>query len=295
MTTVALWPTILEAIAALGRQYAPEMDRVTAELGLGEWLGVLLPALIFDPEPISAARLRRRSPYTSARFYNERMSKAAEGGHLAPVEAVENEYRLTELGRQAAKRVFGAVYARLEMLQPAPQTELERLASILYRLVEACLAAPEPPGKWSIRLSRRIDPGDEAAVLVRIDQYISDLAGYRDDAHLAAWQSHGLEGHTWEAFAVVWHGEAATLDELAQKLARRGYTRDEYQQALEDLIQRGWVEVKAGKYQSTAAGQAVHQAVEDVTDSYFYSPWACLSQDEAEELRALLEHLRDAL
>jgi hypothetical protein len=39
-----------------------------------------------------------------------------------------------------------------------------RLAALLRRLVGAALAAPEPPGKWSLRLSRRTDPGAEAAV-----------------------------------------------------------------------------------------------------------------------------------
>ncbi len=71
MTLVTLWPVSLEALQALGKQYYPEMDRVAAELSLPEWYGWLLPALAFEPEPISATKLRLRSPYTSPRLYSE--------------------------------------------------------------------------------------------------------------------------------------------------------------------------------------------------------------------------------
>jgi len=296
MNTIALWPTALEALEALGTHYSPAMDQAAAELGLSEWNnGWLLPALWFEPEPISATRLRMRSPYTSARLYDERLAKAARQGFLTPVAEADNEYRLTELGRQAAEHVIGAMYAKLAALQPLSSTELERLASLLHRLVMSCLTAPEPPRKWFILHSRRTDPGDNAKVVVRIDRYGSDLAAYRDDAHLAAWQSHNIEGHIWEAFTYLWRGEATTLDEFFQKLERRGYTRDEYQQALEDLIRRGWAKEEAGKYQVTASGQEIRRAAEETTDRYFYAPWSCLSQEETEDLRTLLIHLHDSL
>jgi DNA-binding MarR family transcriptional regulator len=295
MNTIALWSTALEALQALGRHYGPVMDQTAAELKLSEWYGWLLPALVFEPDPISATRFRVRSPYTSARLYNERLAKAAKQGFLTPVAEAENEYRLTELGRQAAERVTGAAYAKMTALQPMPSTELERLASLLHQLVKSCLTTPEPPGKWCIIHSQRTDPGDGASVVVRIDQYLSDLAAYRDDAHLAAWQSHSIEGHVWEAFTYLWRGEATTLEGLYQKLERRGYSQDEYKQALEDLIQRGWVKEEAGEYQVTVLGQEVRQAAEEATDRYFYGAWSCLSQGETEELRTLLILLRDGL
>jgi len=295
MSIIALWPTALEALEALGTHYGPAMDQAAAELGLSEWNGWLLPALMFEPEPISATLLRTRSPYTSARWFNARLAKAARQGFLIPVAEAEGEYRLTELGRQAAERVMGAMYVKLAALQPLSSTDLERLASLLRRLVMSCLAAPEPPGKWYILHSRRIDPGDNASVVARIDQYGGDLAAYRDDAHLAAWQSHNIEGHAWEAFTYLWRGEATTLDEVSQKLERRGYSRDEYRHALEDLIGRGWAQGEAGKYQVTASGQKIRQAAEEITDRYFYAPWSCLSQEEMEDLWTLLIHLHDSL
>jgi DNA-binding MarR family transcriptional regulator len=295
MNTAGLWPIALEALQALGRHYGPEMARAAAELNLPEWYGWLLPALVLDPELVSAARLRLRSPYTSARWYNERLANAARQGLLALVAGTGNEYRLTESGKRAAERVIGAAYAKMATLQPLPPTELERLADLLLRLVKSCLTAPEPPGKWCIHLSRRTDPGDHAAVVIRIDQYLSDLSAYRDDAHLAAWQPYPIDGHAWEAFTLLWRGEASTLDDLCQRLGRRGYSRDEYRQALEDLIQRGWVAEEAGEYRVTPTGKEIRQTAEETTDRYFYAPWSCLSQEETEDLRTLLIRLRDAL
>jgi DNA-binding MarR family transcriptional regulator len=295
MNTVDLWSTALKAIQALGKHYVPVMDQTAAELKLCEWYGWLLPALVFEPESISATRFRVRTPYTSARLYNERLAKAAKQGFLTPVAEADNEYHLTELGRQAAKCVIGAAYAKMTALQPMPSTKLERLASLLHRLVKSCLTTPEPPGKWCIIHSQRIDPGEDASVVVRIDQYLSDLAAFRDDAHLAAWQSHSIEGHIWEAFTYLWRGEATTLDGLYHKLERRGYSQDEYKQALENLIKRGWIKEEAGEYRVTPLGQEVRQAVEEATDRYFYGAWSCLSQEATEEFQTLLILLRDGL
>ncbi len=295
MNTIALWPTILETIEALGERYEPAMNQAAVEAGVSEWRGWLLAALMFDPEPISAARLRVRNPYTSARRFEERLEKAAEQGFLAPLGRASGEFLLTAQGRRAADCTLDAAYTALATLQPLPPADLESLADILHRLVMASLDAPQPPGKWLLHLSRHLDPGDDAPAVTRIDQYGGDLAAYRDASHLAAWQSHNIEGNAWEVFTYIWRGEAATLDALCQALDRRGYTSDEYRQALEDLNHRGWISETASAYQATVPGEDLRQATEEVTDHYFYAPWSCLSIGETEDLRSLTSRFRDAL
>jgi len=295
MEMSAVWAAAMEAIGALARCYRPEMERAAATLGLGEFAGLLYTALTFEPEPISAARLRIRSPYTAERFYNRYLTGAADLGLLCPAVQEEDAYQLTERGKAAMKQVMAAVYGRMATQQALPTSELERLAARLHRLVEASLAAPEPPGKWLISRSRRIDQGDDAPAMVRIDQYISDLAGYRDDSHLAAWQHHNIAGHIWETFTFVWRGDTITLDALADELARRGHTREEYQQALEELVQRGWLTEEGGEYHVTQEGSVIRQEAEDATNCYFFAPWAVLSQEELEGLRTSLHSLRDGL
>lgn len=295
MDLYTLWPLAQEALQALGSYYYPTMEQAAAEFGLKspEWQGWLLPALTFEPDPISAETLRIRSPYTSPRLYTERLKNAANGGFLAAV--AEDKYRLTELGRRAAKHVIDAAYAAMATLHPLSSQELERLADLLRRLALACLSAPEPPGKWCIAHSRRIDPGDSASIVARIDQYLSDLAAYRDDAHLAAWQPQNISAHAWEALTYLWRGEAATLDGLCSKLGRRGRSPDEYRQALQELVNRGWIEEEVSGYQLTPQGLEIRRSAEELTDRYFYAPWGCLDQEETEELRSLLSRLRDAL
>ncbi len=295
MQALRLWPTALEALRALGRQYAPEMNRVAAELRLPDWHGWLLEAWLFAPEPISAARLRLRSPYTSPQWYNERLAAAAGQGFLAEGPGTPQAYSLTELGRWAAKRLIEAGYAKMATLQPLPEEALEHLADLLMRLVQSCLAAPEPPEKECLRLSRRMDPGAEADAVIRIDQYLSDLAAYRDDAHLAAWRPHAVEGPAWEAFTYLWRGEAATLDDLCAKLKHRGFAREDHQCAPAALIERGWVAESAGAYRVTGVGNEIRQAAEETTDRYFYAPWACLSAEEVADLQSALVRFRDAL
>jgi hypothetical protein len=295
MFTVALWPATLEALQALARHYGPEMDRAAVEMNLSDRYGWLLPALVFEPEPISAGRLRLRSPYTSARLCIDRLENAARGGFLAPLPEAENEYRLTGLGRQAANRVIEAAYTKMAQLQPLPLAELARLADLLNEVVICCLDAPEPPGKWCLSHSRRTDPGEEVSVVVRIDQYLSDLAAYRDDAHLASWQPHDLEGHVWETLTCLWWGETNTFVGLFEKLERHGYSPEEYKQALENLIQRGWVEETDREYHLTSTGESVRELAEEATDRYFYAPWSCLSPAETETLQTLLVGFRNGL
>jgi hypothetical protein len=162
MISISLWPAVLETLRALGAQYDSNMNQAAADLGLSEWNRWLLPAIMFEPEPISATRLRTRSPYTSARLFDERLAKAARQGFLTPDRMDDGEYRLTEMGKQAANHLLEAMHTKIATLHPISSSELERLASLLYRLVMACLTAPEPPAKWYILHSRRLDPGDNA-------------------------------------------------------------------------------------------------------------------------------------
>lgn len=289
-----LWPLAVEVMRALGPRYGPAMAEAALAAGLERpvWFQ-LISALRFHPDPISAVRLRIRTPYSAPHYFEEGLATLTERGMLAP--AGSGAYRLTEKGRVTAQQIANAAYACMAALAPLPASDLETLASLLRRLVEASLAAPEPPGKWSIRLNRRIDPGPEAPVIARVDQYLSDLGFYRDDAHLAAWRPHGLDGPAWEAFTLLWRGAAETVDELYEALSWRGYGRKTYAASVQALGDRGWVEATGEKLRLTGHGQAIRRQAEDETNRGFFTPWVALSQAELKRLGDLLGQLRDAL
>jgi predicted transcriptional regulator len=292
MNPINLWPTADEVRRALEAQYEPAMDKVARQAGLepAEY-GVLLAARTLEPKLVASWNLRVRGPYTAAGRYEERLRKAAVLGHLKAVH--EGEYRLTELGRRTVQHILDAANKAMSRLDPMPPADLDRLDALVSRLVDASLQAPEPPGKWCINLSRRLDSGQQAHPVVRIDQHLSDLSAYRDDSHVAAWRPSELDAKAWEAFTCIWRGDARSLDDLFQKLERRGHSREDYDEALNDLVQRSLVKEDAGSetYQITRQGQTLRQKAEDTTDTYFYGPWKVLGNGDVEELRGLLERL----
>jgi hypothetical protein len=286
---------IWENLAALRGHYGPAMDGAAEKLGIpaGEWYGWLMAARIFEPETVSTRRLHVRAAYTAPAKLEAALERGAALGLLEPVGA--EEYRLTAAGRAGVERIIQTAYAVLAALRPLPEGELQRLAGLLQRVVEASLAAPEPPAKWCLRKARHLDPGVETPVMERLDQYLSDLDAYRDDARLAAWKPYGVSGQAWEAFTLLWRGAAKTLDELCGKLVRRGFTREDYAGALQELVERGWVAEGEAGYSLTDRGRALRQEAETTTDCYFYEPWRRLSEGETAEVRELLTRLRDGI
>jgi DNA-binding PadR family transcriptional regulator len=294
MITTELWPLAREALSALAEHYGPVLTQVFTDAGFEErdWM-TLYRALLFDPEPVTAAQLQQVfAPYTAAHVFEERFRRAAEGGLLTPV---EDGYRLSEQGRALIRRSLEAGYARMAELRPLAPEDLERLAALAKRLVDSILATPEPPVKRCTRANHRLDPGQAAPALVRIDQYLSDLGDFRDDAHMAAWRLYNVAGHAWEVFTLLWREGPATPAALTDKLPHRGYTEADYTDALRELAARSWVEDSGGVYHITEKGRVLRQQAEATTERYFYAPWSVLNEPEQRDLRDLLTRLRDAL
>ncbi len=289
MTIADLYPLSQDTLQALDPHYRPAMQQALADAGLeGRHWGILLFTQGVEPQPLSVARLHAFSPYNAPEALAKRQAEAADKGLLAPV---EGGYHLTDAGRSALHSSFGAVHQALSTFEPLPTDEMRRLVDLLRRLVDASLAAPAPTDKSHFIASRRTDPGTAVSLAARIDQYLTDLNGFRDDAHVAAWQPTGLDGPTWEALTMVWRGDADTAETLAEKLPGRGQEPGIYAAALRSLAERGWLAEQAGAYSMTDQGRAFRQQVEDETDRLFYEPWGVLDDGEAQELRSLLTRL----
>ena len=171
---------------------------------------------------------------------------------------------------------------------------MTQLEGLLNRIVEASLDAPEPDDKWRISKTHQAHPSQEYAPLARIDQRMDDLNAFRDDVHIAAWRPYDVSAHVWEALTLVWRGDAHTAEELAER-PFRGHSVEAYAEALADLANRGWVEQTPDGYQVTDKGRTLRQQAEEVTDRYFFAPWACLSNVEKIQLHDLMTRLRNKL
>jgi hypothetical protein len=288
-----LWALVQEAMRAFRPFYGEVMQKTIEDSGVpDDWFALHL-ARGSEPVPFTVECFHALSPYTARERRVETLEKLAQLGLLEKVE--EEAYRLTNPGREAVQTIFCAAHQAIGAAEPLPAGEMEELNRLLRRLVEATLEAPEPEDKWAIANSRWTDPGEDAPPSVLTDQYLTDLIRFRDDAHLAAWKPYGVSGHAWETLTFVWRGEAGTAEELVEKLPYRSHTVEDYREALQALVGRGWIVEESGTYSLTGAGTQVREDAEGATNRIFFAPWTCLDGSETARLRELLIRMRDEL
>jgi predicted transcriptional regulator len=245
-----------------------------------------------EPKPFRAADLQAGNPYASPDRYRERLDALTEAGVL---EKVAGGYCLNEKGRAIVEGFYSMAHENLKDVKPLSDDELDDIAELLGRIVHTTDDLPAPAAKPNFAFSRWSDPGDDALAVLRIDQYATDLTRYRDDAHIGAWHPHNVSGPAWEALTYIWReDDVNTPDALAERL-NRGYTADDYQAALNELVNKGWVKAENGHFEVTEKGAAVRETAEAETDRLFYQGWAALSDAEVDRLDGLLESLNKSL
>ena len=288
-----LWDIATQVQTALSLQLRPATENITKEIGLepAVW-NQLITALSYEPEPISVSQIGKRNPYTASQRFGSQLETLKTLGFL--VGNPNGDYHLTAEGRAKALFVLGTQRAYHATIRPLPVSEIMPLASSLKDVVVAVEKAPTPPGTWCFARARHLQPGDSAETVTQIDHYLACLNAFRDDAHLSAWRVHGISGPEWEAFTLIWRGEAKNADELSQQLAFRGQAPQVYQASLDELVHKGWVIEDAQGCAATASGKALREEVEATTDKNFDSGCS-LSDPESVRIQGLLEKLGAAL
>ncbi len=129
----------------------------------------------------------------------------------------------------------------------------------------------EPPSHFFF--SHKRENYQRFQVLYSLERFVvlfGELAAYRDDAHITAWQAHNIEGHAWEVLTYLWRGQtAASVDMLFEKLSYRSIPREVYVQDLRELESTNWAQEEAGEYRITAEGKRIREEAEALTDRYF--------------------------
>jgi len=272
---------------ALLPYYQAEMQAALEQHGLPprDWFTLYL-LLAIKPQPATAQNLAGYLPYSSPAFIDGVLERAAgdliegdpQAGYLASAAAEKAFYNAADDAQRAIDRAA--------LVEPA---RLQRMAETLERLVTASLQAAEPRSKRHLERSRLMATGPQAGWPSRIDQAITDLYAFRDDAHQASWQDQPVDGHAWELLTLVWREAPQTLEALLEKVSGRGFEADETRAALDRLIGLGWLEEQQGELNVTAAGAAIREAAEVRTDTLYFGPWEILPDAALEELREDLE------
>lgn len=284
-THAELYALIGDGMQALSPHYQQVVARVfeTNNMTGRDWFAGAL-ALGIETEALTPAYINYLMPYGHIDRDRAWLVAVAEHGFLQ--EAAPDAFRLTEQGRSAVQAFFTEAQAALAAV-PVKGTDIKRLVALLGRVVAGIEGNPEPAAKRFFLNSRATDTGD-LAPLARIDQYLTDLSRFRDDAHVAAWQPYAVEGIVWEAFSFIWEGNFA---EFPERLEGRGYPAEALARIMAELVDRGWVQAAGEAYALTAEGAALREQAEVETDRLYFLGWGMLSEAEIAEVAALLRAL----
>jgi hypothetical protein len=253
----------------------------------------MVQAAEFYPESLTVKNLRVRDIYASESLAMALLELMASEKWF---DRVGDEYRLSNEGLVMMERVKSRAWEPITQLQTyLKETDVEGLEVLIKRTIDASLESGDRQETWCLGYSRNRAPSDDAAALVKINQYCSDYNAFRDDAHMAAFKPLAVDGHVWEAFSFVAAQKATTADTIFDQLAYRGYSRMDYEAALHDLADRGWIHQANGDYSATEQGRDIRQQVEADTDKVFYGPWECLDEQEIGQLHQLMTQLGDEL
>jgi hypothetical protein len=284
-----LWNLMRESWIKIERSFDPEIKPIVAEsdLSIREWM-LLIAALTFEPEATTPSHLLVRGPYTSSEQYLSRLENTADNGYLE--NQSNGSFHLSAKGKAAALDFIKTARNAMEAGKLLTDADAQKLVVLLERLVEKCLATPPPPDTWSINLSYKLMPAKEPGMPF-IEQAISCLSAYRDDAHLASWQSSGLSAIALESLTLIWRGQVSTIDQLIEKLSFRGHPDKMYLDALAELRSHDYISGFQNVLRLTEEGKLFRDRVEANTDYYFYAPWSCLNTDEKEQMAEILNRI----
>ena len=238
---------------------------------------------------------QRRDPYSNPEQFERLFVRLNIKGWIEPMS--DGSFLVTEKARETARFLVQAGDVQLSDFAALPTHELKRLVVLLKQLVMESCVTPEPPGKWAILKRFRV-ADEQYPPIMQIREYLMDLFAYRDDSHLSASRPYFNDaGIVWIVLGSLEKGKAVNAEQMAEKMAFRGYEVEDYEIAIQAAAELGWVEPgdRHDTFQLTAEGKQLREQAEQDTNQYFYTPWSVLTQDELNELYDLLSKLHDHL
>jgi hypothetical protein len=286
------WPLIYSVLQEFWSMTEPHIEDaalrndIPVELYLYSELGL---------DRFSIRDFQKRDPYSNPEQFERLFARLHLKGWIEPMS--DGSFQVTNKAREAARSLIQAGDVQLSDFDSLLEQDMKRLLLLLKQIVMECCVTPEPPGKWAILKRFRVADENYPAIM-QIREYLMDLFAYRDDAHLSASRPQFNEaGIVWLVLSGLWRGDMVNAEQMAEKMAFRGYDVADYEIAIQAAMEIGWVEPghRPDVFQLTEQGRQIREQAEQLTDAYFYAPWSVLTPNEIDELSGLLAQLRDRL
>lgn len=246
-------------------------------------------------EYFSIEDFQKRDPFSNPEQFERMFARFDVKDWIFPIP--DERYQVSRKARDAVRMIVQAGDAQLLSFDLMPEKELWHLTGLLKKIAKANFEAPEPPQKWAV--VNRFRVADETSPLIaQIRELLMYLFAYRDDSHLSAARPHfGQAGIVWNVLSSIASGSAVNAVQMAENMAFRGYEAADYEVAIQAAIEIGWVEPSdtPSLFRPTQKGTELREKVEQLTDEYFYGPWAVLANNEADDLYGLLTKLHEQL
>jgi len=284
-----------QILTQIERHTVPVKARTEAKIGAFNDTDAHLAeiAIGMEPEPFGLAHLYQCVPYANPDIFRKDFEGAVQRGWL--VINAEGSYRASEKGKRYHTCRHGELENIFKRLRPLPVMQLERLDQILDEIIQSITQKSTLDYKPAFEMGLRL-ANAAGNPLQKICCKLSHLLAFRDDVYLNAWMLQNVNSYVWEAFSLIYKGQAHTAADLAAKLEQqRQYNQGAYRAALQELATRGWVSKCSGKYEPTVEGLRILSEVARMMTLYFFEPWDEVEEGKIDQLKVLMEALLRAL
>jgi len=287
-----LWPLIYATLKEFWAITEPHVERAALQNGI--------PAELYYYSELgltyfSIEDFQKRDPYTNPERFENAFATLEFKDWIYPDSG--DRYQVSQKAHDAVRQIVAIGDTHLKKFASISEIELNQLLGLLKKIIQSCKDAPEPPKKWAI--FTRFSPVDETvSAIVQVRDALLSLHAYHDDAHYSAAHPHfGGAGIIWSVLGYLWTGKAVSAEQMAERMAFRGYDEADYEVALQAAVEIGWAEQGdlPNSFRVTDKGRTLREDVEQQTDAYFYAPMSVLSDWETEQLRTLLTKLHEMI
>ena len=251
-----------------------------ADAGLAQTAAALKDDLALSDE------YYERQPYAKPEYLKETISGAEERGWIT----VEGK------GFKSTKKADGLNHQLVQLLEDdlnplavRVSVDIPDLVGQLDSVVETAETVTLPM-KPTFKFARYFEYADKTPSMVWVRRHLITIGSFRDDCHMSSWQKHQIPGFVWETLSFIWEGEINTPEKLAETLSGyRGYQQEDYQAAIDQLIDLGWVEAEEDHYIVSKSGRQVREEAEELTNEYYVKAFSSFSEAEMKALNGKLE------